>query len=69
MLVGSCLESCVPKSNCQSTGWNCSFSTGRQDRRGRTGGKDGGMEGEEKRRGGEGREEVRERERVNESIM
>lgn len=26
------------------------------------------MEGEEKRRGGEGREEVRERERVNESI-
>lgn len=42
VVAGRCPESYALKSNCQSTGWNCSFSTGRQDRRGRLGWRDGG---------------------------
>lgn len=42
VVAGRCPESYAPKSNCQSTGWNCSFSTGRQDRRGRLGCRDVG---------------------------
>lgn len=60
VVAGRCLESYVLKSNCQSTGWNCSFSTGRQERRGRPGWRDGGRgeeEREERRKGSEGQGE------------